>query len=87
MTRETRKERYQRYLQSHGWREKRLAALKRADYTCAWCGSYDHLQVHHPSYHNLGREGARHLIVLCDRCHSKVHRRPQSATNRRSQPR
>jgi hypothetical protein len=70
---ESRRARYRDYLRSQQWQERRLAALKRAKNACSRCGSTERLEVHHPSYDNLGEERARQLVVLCRNCHAKHH--------------
>lgn len=68
---------YEEYLQSDIWREKRMKALKRDGFQCQICGSGKNLQVHHIRYPNTyGEEPLEDLITVCDVCHSaKLHKR------------
>lgn len=47
---------------------------------CEWCGSSDHLNVHHiiSKFYNksLFRFSEENLIVLCAKCHFKFHKNP-----------
>lgn len=65
--------RYQIYLKSKHWRERRLQAIKDVGSACQICGSEVELQVHHLNYDNLGHEEDNDLIVACEVCHKKHH--------------
>jgi hypothetical protein len=60
---------YHEYLRSPQWKEKRKAALARANYRCLMCNSPDNLDVHHRTYKNIGNEREEDLAVLCRTCH------------------
>lgn len=64
---------YNVYLPSDHWQERRLKALKKADYTCQCCSSKKDLQVHHLTYKNVWREKDEDLKVVCRSCHKKIH--------------
>jgi len=64
---------YKEYLKTEHWQEVRKAALKKAGYKCALCGSTEHLNVHHRTYENRGDEDIKDVIVLCQNCHAKFH--------------
>lgn len=64
---------YREYLQTAEWQERRKAALKRARWRCQVCNADRTLHVHHRTYERRGRELARDLIALCDRCHALYH--------------
>jgi len=66
-------ERYNEYLQSREWRERRAGALKRAGAKCQLCPATSRLQVHHTRYRNVGEERIYELRVLCGGCHKKLH--------------
>jgi 5-methylcytosine-specific restriction endonuclease McrA len=72
---------YRDYLSSDEWALVRVAALARANYRCARCMTTFDLQVHHITYDRLGHELPEDVMVLCDGCHDKEHRR--QAWNRR----
>lgn len=69
-----RRERYEEYLASQAWREKRRRyfAAKRLPKTCLACGS-EQVQLHHRTYRRLGREHLQDLVPLCQPCHSAGH--------------
>lgn len=72
---------YEGYLQSRRWFEKRRAKLFNANFTCERCGySVDNnslvdipLDVHHKTYAHFGDEPLTDLEVLCRNCHEKHH--------------
>lgn len=64
---------YRKYLASPAWREKRDAALERADHACQVCNSPHELEVHHRTYERLCAERASDLTVLCRTCHTLFH--------------
>ena len=70
-----REQRYLAYLQSDRWALQRAAALARAKYRCSTCGSVIDLEVHHLTYDRLGDELPQDLTVLCETCHTRLHRR------------
>lgn len=64
---------YEAYLVSPAWRAKREHVLNRANGICEGCGINKATQVHHFSYHNLGREFLWDLAAVCEDCHSRSH--------------
>ncbi len=66
---------YENYLKSETWQNKRQKRLQIDKCKCALCGSPEKLQVHHIRYPNiLGQESVyTDLITLCDDCHKAVH--------------
>lgn len=62
---------YADYLASDLWRanKRRLGMAK----SCWACKATRELQAHHCSYDNVGDEQPGELLVLCSRCHSRVH--------------
>lgn len=67
---------YQDYLKSDYWKQRRLAALERAEYLCQLCGEHDSLEVHHLSYERLGNEDPNDLFVICKSHHWMEHNPP-----------
>lgn len=65
---------YRQYLRTREWQRKRRVALKIAGYACRMCGATERLQVHHKTYERRGAEKMSDLVVLCDGCHTLVHR-------------
>ena len=49
----------------------RRAALARAGYRCEQCGSREQLELHHIG--NRQDRSAFNVMVLCVRCHAKLH--------------
>ena len=66
------KESYQRYLKTPHWRSMRKRQLKQQR-VCSLCGIKTSLIVHHMQYTNIGREPDADLIVICNKCHKKLH--------------
>ena len=74
-------EKYQKYLQSQEWQEKKRQVFRRALRNansnnmygiCEKCGYTPWrpcLQIHHKSYKNVFNEPLEDLILLCPRCH------------------
>ena len=79
-----RRARYEGYLMSQRWADKRQQKLEEENYTCEKCGYnpnwstspiYVPLDVHHLTYDNLGDEPLEDLQVLCRSCHMLIHGR------------
>ena len=73
---------YEGYLLSQAWYEKRKLKLFNSDYTCEKCGycSYKSIEerpldVHHKTYERLGNELPGDLMVLCRKCHGENHQK------------
>lgn len=67
--------RYNKYLESRVWREKRDAVLKRDGYLCQACLDALATQVHHRSYEFVdmkGSEPAFDLVAICKPCHLRI---------------
>lgn len=64
---------YKEYIQSDGWKVRRLRALALAENRCQVCNSPNAPQVHHRTYERLGHERDADLIVLCRDCHKLFH--------------
>lgn len=71
---------YEGYLRSKTWHNKRHNALVAADFTCSICGYCSYkaifqipLDVHHKTYERLGSELPEDLEVLCRNCHEARH--------------
>lgn len=65
---------YQEYLRSPEWKERRRGAYERAGYRCQLCNATGEIHAHHRAYTHRGREEETDdLIVLCRRCHGRVH--------------
>lgn len=64
---------YAKYLASPAWRQRRNAAVIRAEGRCQLCNSKKALNVHHRTYDRIGKERETDLIVLCKACHEHFH--------------
>lgn len=68
------KERYQAYLCSPEWWQRRDAVMERAGGRCEKChyATADH--VHHLTYIRKYHERLEDLIAICEECHTAIHR-------------
>lgn len=64
--------RYDKYLRTRKWKEKRKEVLELYGRICMICGKKAS-QVHHLNYENVGKEDVGDLIPLCKRCHKLIH--------------
>jgi hypothetical protein len=69
--------RYQDFLLTEYWNLIRQAKLEISGSRCETCNTSEPLQIHHLTYKHRGMEHEHHetLIVLCDGCHKKRHRK------------
>lgn len=63
---------YEKYRSSPAWKRKRDLIIERDKSKCVWCGA-EGRQVHHKTYADIGKEPLSDLVVLCGKCHKKVH--------------
>jgi hypothetical protein len=68
------KAKYQAYLLSEQWKNKRTKVLKRAQGICEGCLDVPATEVHHRSYEHVFDELLFELVALCEECHRKTHR-------------
>ncbi len=69
----TKKIKYNWYLITPMWQEKRQQVLKRDNHTCQKCGETEgKLSVHHLTYNNVGCENLYELITLCSVCRAEA---------------
>lgn len=64
---------YWRYLRSKHWDIVRRRSLAIAENRCFYCGTKEHLDVHHRTYRRRGCELDEDLVVLCRTCHGFEH--------------
>lgn len=69
------KKRYEIYMLSQAWSEKRRRVLERDNYQCKACGSKKYLQVDHLTYARLCDEWLEDLQTLCLLCHAEKTKR------------
>ena len=69
------REKYQAYLCSRQWAEKRNAVLARANGLCERCGGFlgKYPNVHHQTYARQYAEALDDLIGICLSCHEFIH--------------
>ena len=63
---------YTEYLKSTHWKELREQKIK-THRKCFMCHSELNLAVHHMRYDSLGKEVDDDTVLLCNKCHYKVH--------------
>lgn len=66
-------ERYQRYLCSRAWAERRNAVLARCGGICERCKRTRATHVHHLTYIRKYEERPEDLMALCAPCHEFTH--------------
>lgn len=66
-------EKYDAYLRSEAWAEKRLKVLNRVNSTCEGCLEAPATEVHHKTYVHVFDELLYELVALCDDCHRRAH--------------
>ena len=62
---------YEKYKKSPAWHRKRDAVIQRDGGQCV-CGAQA-TEMHHKTYSNIGREPLSDLVMLCKKCHERVH--------------
>lgn len=69
---------YKEYLTSEYWvkQKEKFYDLQEKPYHCGVCGDFPKtFNVHHRTYKRIGQENlVRDLVLLCRKCHKKVHR-------------
>ena len=85
VTKKVWKEKYAKYLRTAKWKRKREKILERDNHTCQnkTCGSHKTLVCHHRHYRNVFNERDEDLVILCRRCHDKIHKRRKSKQKRK----
>ena len=69
----SRRSRYEAYLETSQWKQKRAAVLQRERFICQGCASNRACDVHHLTYDHLGKELLFELVALCRSCHDVAH--------------
>lgn len=65
-------DRYNEYLETDTWRDKRQRVLERDNWTCQACLRRNATEVHHLTYTHVGDEPLFDLIAICAPCHRKL---------------
>ncbi len=64
---------YQKYLKSDKWKEKREKILKKRGRVCQLCQSIHQLHLHHLTYRRRYNEKDIDLLIVCYKCHASIH--------------
>jgi predicted HNH restriction endonuclease len=68
--------RYNAYLASEAWQQKRDEAFAHYGRKCSQCSATRRLQVHHKRYPKVfGTEPVSDLLIVCIPCHERIHGR------------
>lgn len=67
------KTKYNAYIASPEWQEKRKEVFEHKWCACEACGSTKYLHIHHGTYRRLYNEKIEDLFVLCGKCHTELH--------------
>ena len=69
---------YDAYLHTLHWKNKRRHIYKIRNKTCEKCGKKinngETYNVHHKNYKRVGNEKDTDLMLLCPKCHEKIHK-------------
>ncbi len=66
-------EKYNAYLATEEWAERRRRVIDRCGGTCEGCRNRPVEHVHHLTYDHVGNELLFELVGLCLRCHRVAH--------------
>ena len=66
---------YNEYLLSNWWLNKFEVVFKFHERKCQICGSKNRIVIHHKTYEHLGNEPMKDLMILCQTCHIKEHKK------------
>lgn len=71
----TKKDCYEKYLNTKHWRNLRLNIAYKHNNRCQMCSKLVKrgYHIHHLTYENIGNEKASDLMFLCESCHNKIH--------------
>lgn len=64
---------YEKYLKTRHWFNLRRSIITK-DSRCSACGYPGNINLHHRSYKNIGNESKGDFVVLCGKCHDKIHK-------------
>lgn len=70
---------YNDYLSTKHWDKMKNKIRTKYNYTCQMChknlkDDISKLHVHHLTYSHIGNERINDLILLCEKCHSDIHK-------------
>lgn len=70
------KQQYKEYLSSEHWKKFRKETYSKRK-MCQKCTSKKNLNIHHITYVNLWKETQEDVLVLCNECHFRGHKKPK----------
>ena len=70
------KQQYKEYLNSEHWKKFRKETYSKRK-RCQKCSSKKKLNIHHITYVNIWKETQDDVLVLCNECHFRGHKKPQ----------
>lgn len=62
------------YITSQEWKKLRDNRLKIDNFCCVVCKNNKNLICHHITYERLYHEELTDLIILCNKCHNRIHK-------------
>lgn len=68
------KKEYKKYLKSNEWKSIKKKVMRRDKNQCQICFYNKKLNVHHMTYRSIFKENCNDLILLCRRCHGRLHK-------------
>lgn len=74
-TDQERKRRYEEYLTTPEWMNRKHLVMERASGLCEGCRSHPATEVHHLTYEHAGDEFLFELVAICRKCHDRLHDR------------
>jgi hypothetical protein len=73
--------RYEVYLRSHWWEERKNKYYQKNGRKCAICGQTEYIHLHHIYYGDYGNEPDEQLVAFCKYHHDLFHKRYGTGTN------
>lgn len=82
------KKKYEEYIHSSKWQEKRRQKAEQQKYRCEKCDKFvpNGFHIHHITYENFGNEKMEDLQFLCEDCHINVHCKIKAFVNNKKKP-
>jgi 5-methylcytosine-specific restriction endonuclease McrA len=66
---------YKEYLESSEWAQIKVDLYISRGKKCELCESTKNIAIHHRTYDRIFNEEPSDLIILCGRCHFKIHKK------------
>jgi 5-methylcytosine-specific restriction endonuclease McrA len=64
---------YPKFLRSTEWSRTKKAIREKYEDRCVICNSSSRLEVHHMNYKGKTLHDPRYLVLLCKKCHVRMH--------------